>query len=219
MSEAYLTGALLAVVGGFLDAYTYACRGSVFATAETGNMILMGMNFAAGRWRQALYYVAPILSFFVGIIVAEMTKSRFRESDAIHWRQIVIALEIVVLAAVAFLPLGAADTLANVCVSFVSSLQVESFRKVNGNSFMTTMCTGNFRSATEHLYHYRKTKDRAFLRDSLQYYGIIAIFIAGAVTGFSLAGIFAEKAVLFACLGLLAVFLLLFRRETAPAGG
>ena len=44
MSEAFLTGAVLAVVGGFLDAYTYICRGAVFANAQTGNIVLMGIR-------------------------------------------------------------------------------------------------------------------------------------------------------------------------------
>ncbi len=34
MSETHLLGLLLALVGGFLDAYTYVCRGHVFANAQ-----------------------------------------------------------------------------------------------------------------------------------------------------------------------------------------
>lgn len=33
--------ALLSFVGGFLDAYTHLSRNGVFATAQTGNIILM----------------------------------------------------------------------------------------------------------------------------------------------------------------------------------
>ena len=40
MSESLLLGAILATVGGFLDAHTYICRGKVFANAETGNIVL-----------------------------------------------------------------------------------------------------------------------------------------------------------------------------------
>ena len=43
-SESFLVGALLAVSGGFLDAYTYLCRGGVFANAQTGNMISFWMS-------------------------------------------------------------------------------------------------------------------------------------------------------------------------------
>ena len=44
VSETHLLGLLLAVVGGFLDAYTYLCRGRVFANAQTGNIVLLGVN-------------------------------------------------------------------------------------------------------------------------------------------------------------------------------
>lgn len=35
MSEAFQLGAVLAVIGGFLDAYSYLLRGGVFANAQT----------------------------------------------------------------------------------------------------------------------------------------------------------------------------------------
>lgn len=35
-----IMGMILAFVGGFLDAYTYITRDAVFATAQTGNMVL-----------------------------------------------------------------------------------------------------------------------------------------------------------------------------------
>jgi uncharacterized membrane protein YoaK (UPF0700 family) len=218
MSDKYLTGALLAIVGGYLDAYTYICRGHVFANAQTGNIVLLGIRIADGEWSQSLYYLIPIVAFLFGILVAEMIKSRYRLNRSLHWRQIIIAIEVVVLAIVAFLPKGSCDMLANTLVSFVSSLQVESFRKVNGNSYVTTMCTGNLRSATEQMFQYRLTKNRAALQNSLQYYGIILYFIIGAVTGALLSNAFGEISVLFACIGLATVFLIMFKKDMSPDG-
>ena len=39
--ETFRVAALLALVGGFLDAYIYILRGGVFANAQTGNMVLL----------------------------------------------------------------------------------------------------------------------------------------------------------------------------------
>ena len=57
-------------------------------------------------------------------------------------------------------------------ISFVCAMQVETFRKVRGSAFATTMCTGNLRSGTEQLVLWRQTGDRkaaqqgaALLRD------------------------------------------------------
>ena len=48
-SEALRVGLVLALAGGYLDAYTYLCRGGVFANAQTGNMVLLGIRAAEGR--------------------------------------------------------------------------------------------------------------------------------------------------------------------------
>lgn len=218
MSDKYLTGALLAIVGGYLDAYTYICRGHVFANAQTGNIVLLGIKIADGEWRQSLHYLIPIVAFFFGILVAEIIKNRFRKNRSLHWRQIIIAIEVAVLAIVAFLPKGSMDMLANTLVSFVSSLQVESFRKLNGNSYVTTMCTGNLRSATEQMFQYKLTKNKTSLQNSLQYYGIILFFIIGAITGALVSNVFAETSVLFACIGLAAVFTIMFKKDMSPDG-
>ena len=47
MSETFRLGILLAIVGGFLDAYTYISRGEVFANAQTGNICLLYTSDAA----------------------------------------------------------------------------------------------------------------------------------------------------------------------------
>ncbi|MFR3032100.1 MAG: YoaK family protein [Blautia sp.] len=143
-SESMEMGILLALTGGVLDAYTYLCRGGVFANAQTGNIVLLGMYLAQGQYSRALKYLIPIAAFAVGIIIAELIKSRFksRGNSAFHWRQIVILVEIFLLVAVAFLP-QSMNTLANVMVSFVCSLQVQTFRKIHRIACATTMCTGN----------------------------------------------------------------------------
>ena len=58
MSETLFLGALLTVTGGFLDAYTYLCRGKVFANAQTGNIVLLGVGtvgmYLVGRVRRKI---------------------------------------------------------------------------------------------------------------------------------------------------------------------
>ena len=49
MSETIRLGMLLAISGGFMDAYSYIERGQVFANAQTGNMLLLGVNLSQGN--------------------------------------------------------------------------------------------------------------------------------------------------------------------------
>lgn len=213
MSEAYMLGALLAVVGGFLDAYTYISRGNVFANAQTGNIVFLGLNLAEKNWNEVIHYSLPIVAFVFGVVTSEILKSKFKENTNIHWRQITVAIETVVLFMVAFIPQGGMDLIANIAISFVCSLQVQSFRKFNGNTLTTTMCTGNLRIATEQIILYSHTKDSRVRNKSLQYYGIILFFIIGAALGAILTKILIEKAILFNCVVLIFVFAIMFIKE------
>lgn len=212
MSDTLLVGALLAMVGGFLEAYTYITRGGVFANAQTGNIVLLGIKLSEGNLKKAFSYMVPIITFTLGIIVAEAIKSRYKMKKEVHWRQIIVLIEGIALLVVAFIP-DTYNMIANAIIAFVCSLQVESFRKVAGNPYATTMCTGNLRSATELFYYYRKNKDRHALIKSLHYLCIILFFIVGGCIGTILCKIFFLKAVLFALLFLASVVLLMHKKE------
>lgn len=213
-SEALRVGVLLALAGGYLDAYTYLCRGGVFANAETGNMVLLGVKLAAGNWAGAAKYLPPIFAFFLGVLVAEVIRRRGKAavSSKLHWRQWVLALEIVVLAAAAFLPMGGGwDMAVNWAVSFVCALQVESFRRVHGKAYVTTMCTGNLRSGTELLFRFFALPDPQSGTKASVYYRLILCFVLGAVLCGRLSLLFGPRTVLAACVPLLAAFFLMFR--------
>lgn len=81
-----------------------------------------------------------------------------------HWRQIIIAIEIIALVAVAFIPIGSGNFAANIIVSFICAMQMEAFRKVQGITYVSTMCTGNLRSATACIYTWKKTGDKKYLK-------------------------------------------------------
>ena len=53
MSETIELGIVLALSGGFMDAYSYMCRDHVFANAQTGNILLFGVNLSQGNWGTA----------------------------------------------------------------------------------------------------------------------------------------------------------------------
>mgnify|MGYP003268660373 FL=1 len=216
MSESMRLGALLAVAGGFFDAYTYLCRGGVFANAQTGNIVLLGLELAEREWLRALAYLAPILAFALGVVVAEVVKRRGKARQAggagMHWRQVIVLAEIVLLAVAAFLP-QRMDMAVNILISFVCAMQVEAFRKVRGSAFATTMCTGNLRSGTEQLVIWRQTGDANAARKARHYYCIILFFILGAALGAVCTDTLGERALLITCVPLLAVFGIMFIRE------
>ena len=166
MSEAFLTSIFLAVSGGFQDAYTYNTREEVFSNAQTGNVVLMSQNFMVGRWMDGLRYLFPLLAFAFGVFFAERIQGRFKYAKRLHWRQGILLLEIVILFAVGFIP-QEYNMAATVLVSFACAMQVQTFRKVNGYSYASTMCIGNLRSGTAAFSMYLRDKRPEQLRQSL----------------------------------------------------
>ena len=182
MSESIKLGVILAIAGGFMDAYSYMCRGKVFANAQTGNILLLGINISERNWHMALHYLVPVLAFAIGIALADLVKIRTKDLTLLHWRQISVFCEAVILLSVSFIPQDF-NLVANALTSLACGIQVESFRKIHGNGIATTMCIGNLRSATEQLYRFRHTKDRECLGRCMRYYGVILMFAVGAVMG------------------------------------
>lgn len=209
MSESFLIGAMLSIVGGFWDAYTYIARGKVFANAQTGNIVLLGLNLAKGNWHKAVLYAVPILAFVTGILIVELVRLKLQNISTFHWRQIIIAAELVIITAVAFIPYGNMDIVANVLVSFVCSLQVQSFRKIKGEVCATTMCTGNLRSATDLLFSAIRNKDKKLLKRSGVYFGLDLLFLVGAIIGVMMISLVGEITLLSTSVVLVIVFILM----------
>ncbi len=207
MSESIRLGTLLAFSGGFMDAYSYIQRDQVFANAQTGNILLFGVNLSEGNLPGALHYLLPVLAFVLGIAAAELVRMRYKRF--LHWRQVSVISEALILAAVAFFPLTL-NLPANALISFACGIQVESFRKIRGNSIATTMCIGNMRSGTENLCKYFRDRDRERLLSAALYYGIILCFVFGAVTGNIFVGLWHEKAILCSSALLLVAFTVMF---------
>ena len=128
-SETFLLSAILALSGGFQDAYTYNVRNEVFSNAQTGNVVLMSQHLMIGEWMKGLSYLFPILSFALGVLVAERIGHRYKKAKRIHWRQIVVMIEIIILFVVGFIP-HRYDMIATMLVSFSCSMQVQSFRNI-----------------------------------------------------------------------------------------
>ncbi len=213
MSESFAVGILLILAGGFQDAYTYIYRGGVFANAQTGNVVLLGKNVAEGAWSEALHYLIPILVFIAGVFLSQEIQYHFKTNKSIHWRQITLIFEIATLFAAGLMPAdGRGNIIANSLVSFSCAMQMDSFRKVNGSAFATTMCVGNLRNATALLCAYTETKDRESGKKSLEKYFLIFVFAVGAVSGNFAALAIGAKAVWFCCAALAAAFFIMFRR-------
>jgi uncharacterized membrane protein YoaK (UPF0700 family) len=181
--ESTALGMLLAAVGGFLDAYTFVCRGGVFANAQTGNLVLIGVQVYTGHYWQAFLTTVPIFAFVLGVLLVEWLREHHSKSQTRKSEKFFLLLEMLVLFFVGFIPATVPPALVTVLIAFVSSVQIASFKRLVDSPYSTTMCTGNLRSATEFAYRAFHHRDKKAAANFVRYSLILLWFVIGSFLG------------------------------------
>jgi uncharacterized membrane protein YoaK (UPF0700 family) len=177
--EALLIAGLLALTGGYLDAYTWIVH-RVFANAQTANLVFLWVYMTQGEWGRALHYVPPLLAFVLGVIMSSCLQKVAPQKAP----QISILTEIVFLFIIAIVHNRLPQVAGTLGLSFAPALQTASFQKVEGWSYSSVMATSNFRYAIEGLFaaFAGSTEARRFRRPYV--FGAMCIaFGAGAAIG------------------------------------
>jgi uncharacterized membrane protein YoaK (UPF0700 family) len=203
---------LFAVVGGYLDAYSYLAHDHVFANAQTGNVVLFSVYASGGEWVRALRHLPPIAAFAMGTAIAKLLgvrkqKHSFRATLACQTFELVI---LVTLASTGqYLP----DAWIVPVVSFVAALQNTGFSSVGPWSFNSAMTTGNLRDATSGLVLWLIGRDTTNnRRKAITLACICFSFLVGALFGGACTRV-AVRHALVPCIAIVAVATLLTWRE------
>src|SRR5450755_41840 len=174
--------ALLAAAGGFLDGFTYVGHGHVFANAMTGNVVLLGISCFSGSWRTGFRHLPPIIAFLLDVCASEAIQLRAKLRHRNSPYTSVLWLEIGVLSVLSLLPATTKDIFFTISIAFAASVQVQTFREVNGRSYSSTFTTGNLRTLSEAAFAWffegRKAMTARVVRD---FSVLCGAFLLGAI--------------------------------------
>lgn len=177
--EALLIACLLAVTGGYLEAYTWIVH-RVFANAQTANLIFLWANVINGDWDDAQRFVLPLLAFGAGVILACWLRWAAPERAA----RTSIIVEIVFLFIVAILHNHVPDRAGTLGISLVAAFQTVSFPRVEGLNYSSVMATNNFRQTIEGLFvALAGGRDPKLFRRPYVFAAMCVAFGGGAVIG------------------------------------
>ena len=208
MSESLILSLLLAFSGGFQDAYTYIERGHVFANAQTGNVVLMSASILDGNLSEMLRYLNPLFAFILGIVIADLIENRMKKVQIVHWRQMIIMAEVIIMFVAGLLP-SKLDMEANCLISLSCAMQVETFRYFCGNAYASTMIIGNMRSGTHAFSRFLITHKIPELKKAGEYFAVICIFGIGAGLSALLTPLMGEMTIWCSCVILLLGYVLM----------
>jgi uncharacterized membrane protein YoaK (UPF0700 family) len=210
--EALVIASLLALTGGYLDAYTWIVH-RAFANAQTANLIFLWVYMTGGEWGKALHYVPPLSAFVLGIVMASWLRKFVPRRAA----EISVLTEIVFLFVVAILHNRLPQVAGTLGLSFVAAFQTASFPKVEGWGYSSVMATSNFRYAIEGLFaaFAGSSETKPFRRPYV--FGTMCIaFGVGAAAGAIMTDVTRAYSLIIP-VTLLAIVLLLCRLKTASS--
>lgn len=211
--ETLPVGILLATAGGFLDAYTYLFHGQVFASMQSGNVILLGINLAKANFSMVLNYLFPIILFLFGIGMTNGLKHYFSNHSILAWQNIAVFIEAVGIFILGSFSDNLPSVLFNGGLSFFAAIQFATYRKLAGMNYATTMTTGNLRSLADYLYQriFRRDKSMDF---KIKYTAmVIAGFFFGAFASAVFGNLFHNRAIWMVSILLIAVFVITLENQ------
>lgn len=190
---------LLSALGGMMDGYSYVVRGGVFATGQTGNLLIFGYGLLSRQPDRALRALVPIVGFWCGIFAAQSILRRFSHNKTdTDWKRTILLLEAAALLGIGLVPDSVLDIIPNTMISLLAAMQFCTFREFGDrSSYASVFCTGNMRSCAECYYQGLVEKDPAALKRAVQYTGILTAFLAGAMIAMGLGELIGEKAIWF----------------------
>ena len=207
---------VLIFVAGFLGAFTYVLRGGVFCNAQTGNVVLLGMELGKGDWNGALYYLIPIGAYILGAVVSELLPNPVKHRLAVRWDTLLIAVEMIVIVILGFLPESAPVQISQVAVNFIASMQYNTFRQAEGVAVATTFVTNHIRQVGVGLameWRHRHDAEKPHRRKFLTHLGMLLFFAAGATIGTVFCVQFLGRAIWITLLPLAVVFAVLLHAD------
>lgn len=134
--------AIATMAGGATDAWVYFAHGQVFANAQSGNVVLMGIAFAGGDVANAATHLPSLLAFATGALTSRLS-GQLLKRGRLNSRNVRLAVACVMLVALGLFADRMSDRAVTACVGFIAGVQITSLSHIGSWSFNTGMTTGN----------------------------------------------------------------------------
>ncbi|SQA14859.1 Predicted membrane protein [Streptobacillus moniliformis] len=130
-------------------------------------------------------------------LVSEKIKSKI----TISFSKLVLFLEILILS---FIPFMKIQLIAISLIAFISGIQIQTFRKISNNVYMSTMCTGNTRALVEALTNKRE-------QDIKDYFVVVSGFLLGVLLG-DISIVFFDKFSIYICVLMILLIIYIIKK-------
>lgn len=229
----------LAWIAGYVDAVGYLALLGVYTSHMTGNTAALARYVAVKNWQQGLQHAWPLVAFVIGLMAGAILTELGRRRGYHSRLALVMVAEIILLSILARAdPRQAASVLWLGLPALAMGMQTVTVTRVGEQRVYSTYITGSLSKFGEALTGYlfwlwdrwrarrgagqaspawlRPSQRDQLYRHALLNLGLWALFLAGAVSGATLADRYGLRALGWPMLGLALLVLLDWRHPIAP---
>ena len=167
---------------GFIDAYTFIEQEGAFASAQTGNMVMLSAKLFTGEFGEAATHLLVLVAYALGAFVGEALIHRY-ESKELYDSRLILLLQTVLLGFLAFLQPYLNDAIILFCLGLLAGYELTVFRKFKGTTVNNGIMTGNTKNAMNNLYQALVNRDTKARLDFFHLMTVIVVFLLGAGIG------------------------------------
>jgi len=151
LTETILTlGATL--VMGMVDAYTFLTHGSVFVSAQTGNLVLFVVKFVEHGWSDAWVNVPVWIGYFLGCFIAQGLSEHVDEDNKRLQMRNLLLIDVLVYFVLAATQSWLMSIWLIFLLGIVAGYELTIFRQVGAISINNSIMTGNTKSLASSSY-------------------------------------------------------------------
>ncbi|MTD29475.1 YoaK family protein [Planomicrobium sp. YIM 101495] len=167
---------------GMVDAYTFMQQSGAFASAQTGNLVILSVKAFSGEWAQMLSHLWTFAGFAIGAFAGEAINERSKDKGIRSYRHYLL-IRVIVLFALAFFQEQITGAVMLVILGTLAGYELTVFRKFRGTAVNNAIMSGNVKNMMNDLYHYVFNKDKGAKTRVINLAAIIFIFMLGAGVG------------------------------------
>ncbi len=187
--------AVAAMVGGYINAYTFTVYNGFMTNGMTSNMTKFGLAIARADVGALLGPVSCILAAIAGSVLSECMRTFV--SGKSDWRILALLVEAILFLFAALLPGVVSEFVLLRVLCLLVGYHLSLFRQSRYGAFNTTICTGNLRTLGQLLfaavYRHGSKEIKAFLGFS----ALVFSFSLGCLFSGLLSARFGVPAILF----------------------
>lgn len=205
--ERLLSGSLLVMAAGVLDSYTYMQDGGVFASLQTGNLILTGLRIGRGDYGSIIQALVSLVMFAVGVAIIRVVQYHYPNERAVTRKRVTLLFEILIIVVVSLIAGRVSILISTGLLALAAASQLQEFRRMKNGPFTPLMMTGNVRTLSESLLDFVAQGDMKALKKAGDIVTIIGSFFIGALLNGYLIQYLHGQTILIAAVILLATIL------------